>query len=407
MEVAKQELAFLLAEIEVSWQLWQVQMERADSRISRLQKSRYKEQSRQASDASMTDKTPENLPEGTCDFQLCRYEEVKAYLDAPAQGKQRLTGMDKDALARLKQQGGKVALATVPETYRTIISGFRAQFPNMVELADMIEGSLNLSTLGGVEVPLQLASGPIILSGPPGTGKTMGLRYLSEQLGVAFSMIGCAELTNGFDLSGSSRGWGTGKPGMISRMLIREKAANGIIVLDELDKCHNSQSNFPPTQALFTLLERESAAHFKDEYFDFEMDASRINWMATANDYKRIPEPLRDRATRICIGAPTAVQRVSIAGYLYQDLRQRNHDAWGRYFVPELDPSVAWMIASLKAISIRGMKQKLMACLTAVAGSNSGALEEGGLYVSESDAVKVLGTGASGPGHTGGNGLIH
>jgi len=65
------------------------------------------------------------------------------------------------------------------------------------------------------------------------------------------------------------------------------------------------------------------------------------------------------------------------------------------------------MIASLENISIRGMKQKLMACLTSVAGSNSGGLEEGGLYVSESDAVNVLNLRSGGQGLAGSNGLMH
>jgi len=404
MDVAMQELAFLLAEIEDEWNLWQERVYK-EYRVQELLHEH--ESCPWPSDNFMAEGAVEKLPEGSCGFQLCKPEAIRVYLDMPEAGRQRLSRIEKEALIQIQRHGGQVALATVPANYLTVLSDFRARFPNMAELAELIEGTLNLSTLGGVEVPLQLASGPIILAGPPGTGKTMGLRYLSEQFGIAFTMIGCAELTNGFDISGSSRGWGTGKPGLIARMLLREKSANGIIVLDELDKCHDSTSNFPPTQALFTLLERESAAHFKDEYFDFEMDASRINWMATANDYERIPEPLRDRATKICIGAPTAVQRVSIAGYLYQDLRQRNHEAWGRYFAPELDPSVAWMIASLEGISIRGMKQKLMACLTAVAGGNSGALEEGDLYVSESDAVNVLNLRSGGPGQADSNGLIH
>jgi len=347
------------------------------------------------------------LPEGACRFCLCNTDEVMSFLERSEAGRKNLAVSDCAMLKQLNRQGGMVALAAVPEGYRAALSDFRIRFPNMVELADLIEGALNLSTLGGTDIPLQLSSGPIIMSGSPGTGKTMGLRYLSDRLGVAFTMIGCAELTNGFDISGSSQGWGTGKPGMIARMLIRDKAANGIVVLDELDKCHDNQSNFPPTQALYTLLERESAAHFKDEYLDIEMDASRINWMATANDYERIPEPLRDRATRICVAAPTVVQRVSIAGYLYQALCQQNHDAWGRFFAPELDPAVAWMLASLQDVSIRGMKRKLMACLMSVAGSSNGSLGDGSLYVRESDAVKVPGLRPGGLDQSGYDGLIH
>jgi len=407
MDITMQELSFLLAEIESEWNLWQVGIKHEYQRIPKRQKRRCEVQAGHVFDDALKDVVQEQLPEGTCGFQLCNPDDIQGFLELSGDCKQRLIGIEKDALEKLKRYGGMAALATVPMTYRDVLSGFRARFPNMVELADLIEGALNLSTLGGTDIPLQLSSGPIILSGPPGTGKTIGLRYLSERLGVAFTMIGCAELTNGFDISGMSRGWGTSKPGMIARMLIRDKAANGIVVLDELDKCHDSQSNFPPTQALFTLFERETATHFKDEYFDFEMDASRINWMVTANDYKRIPEPLRDRATNIRIGAPTLRQRVSIAGYLYQDLCRQNNAAWGKYFAPDLDPSVAWMVASLEGVSIRGMKRALMSCLTAAAGSTSGVLEEGSLHINENDAVNVLGACSGRPEQSDSNGLIH
>jgi len=415
MEVAMQELKFLLTEIEPEWTAWQAGKQQEHRRSSELVQHRLKMRAMLESDGAewmedendgALDAATEPLPDGTCRFRLCNPEEVKAFLGQPI-SRQKLAGTDQTMLEQVKRQGGMVSLATVPEDYRAALSDFRIRFPNMAELGDLIEGALNLSTLGGTDIPLQLSSGPIIMSGPPGTGKTMGLRYLSDRLGVAFTMIGCAELTNGFDISGSSRGWGTGKPGLIGRMLIRDKAANGIVVLDELDKCHDSQSNFPPTQALFTLLERESAAHFKDEFLDIEMDASRINWLATANDYERIPEPLRDRATRICIAAPTIVQRVSIAGYLYQDLCQQNRDAWGKFFAPELDPAVAWMLASLQDVSIRGMKRALMACLMSVAGSSSGSLDEGSLYVRESDAAKVPGLRPGGLDQSGYDGLIH
>jgi len=414
MEVAMQELKFLLTEIEPEWTAaWQAGKPHEYRHSSVLAQQRRKMHAMRESDrsGSIKDEQPDEavkqLPEGVCRFRLCNPEEVKSFLERSESGRKNLAVSDQTMLEQLNRQVGMVALATVPAGYRAALSDFRIRFPNMIELADLIEGALNLSTLGGLDIPLQLSSGPIILSGPPGTGKTMGLRYLSERLGVAFTMIGCAELTNGFDISGSSRGWGTGKPGLIGRMLIRDRAANGIVVLDELDKCHDNQSNFPPTQALYTLLERESAAHFKDEYLDIEMDASRINWMATANDYERIPEPLRDRATRICVAAPTLSQRVPIAGYLYQDLCQQNRDAWGKFFAPELDPAVAWMLASLQDVSIRGMKRALMECLMSVAGSSNGSLGEGSLFVSESDAAKVPGLRPGGLDQSGYNGLIH
>jgi len=69
---------------------------------------------------------------------------------------------------------------------------------------------------------------------------------------------------------------------------------------------------------------------------------------------------------------------------------------------------VAWMLASVQVVSIRGMKRALMACLMSVAGgSSSGSLDEGSLYVCESDAAKVTGLRPGGPGQDGYDGFIH
>jgi len=401
MDIAMQELDFLLDMVEPEWHAWlmcanQLPEKQSSKVIARIENAQQK---------LGNTRSAIKEPEAGSSFRLCDPADVQNYLASFGRGNRVVS--DKDVLTQVQQQGGMVSLAMVPAAYRDVLADFRVRFPNMVELADMIEDTLNLATLGGIDTPLQLASVPIILVGPPGTGKTMGLRYLAEKLGIAFKMICCAELTNSFDISGQSRGWGTGKPGMIARMLLHEQAANGIVVLDELDKCHVSEKNSPPAQALYTLLEHETAAHFKDEYFDFEMDASHINWMATANDYERIPEPLRDRAIKVCIAPPTIRQRLSIAGYLYQDLRLQHKSGWGRFFAPELDPAVAWMLASVEGTSIRGMKKNIMACLASVAGSSGAALEHGSLYVSEADAFKVIGQRPDGMSDSDPNGFLH
>jgi len=221
--------------------------------------------------------------------------------------------------------------------------------------------------------------------------KTMALRYLAQAFGVEYKVIGCAELTNGFDISGQSRGWSSGKMGLIARMLVCEQAVNGIVVLDELDKCHDSESNFSPNQPLYTLLEKETAAHFKDEFLDMEIDASHVNWMGTSNCFEKIPVPIRDRVRRIQVSMPSIQQRASISKNIYSDLREKNATSWGQYFTPALDDEVAFLIASVQGVSIRGMNDILVECLTQVAGVSNGCLDAESQKISADDASKVVG----------------
>src|SRR3546814_12117336 len=80
-------------------------------------------------------------------------------------------------------------------------------------------------------------------------------------------------------------------------------------------------SKYPPTNALYRLLEHHTAARFRDEAFpDIQLDASAINWVLTANDIERIPLPLRSRMQCFDVPEPNDSQRHSIVAQLYRTL---------------------------------------------------------------------------------------
>ena len=79
----------------------------------------------------------------------------------------------------------------------------------------------------------------------------------------------------------------------------------GLVVLDEVDKS-GGDHRYDPMGALYTLLERDTAASFKDEFIDLDMDASHILWIATANDESAIPEPILNRMNVYEIERPDA-----------------------------------------------------------------------------------------------------
>ena len=299
-------------------------------------------------------------------IHLCDPKDVKKMLSMH----RKLDDVEKASLQRLQDNNGWVSLKTIPKNYIDVLAGFRKRFPHMSALADEIEDNLSLTTLGCVNAPLELFQTICILDGPPGIGKTVGLNYLANEFGVVYRQIGCAELTNSFDLSGSSRGWGTAKAGHIAKMLVEQQTPNGIIILDELDKMIEGKQNYPPAQALYTLLERETAKSFRDEYFDFVTDASHLNWVGTANEINNVPEPIRDRARILSILPPTIEQRVSIASSLYGDLLNGNE--WGKHFSAQLNYDVASTLAAVEGVSIRGMKQVLLRSLSMTAGRNRG-----------------------------------
>jgi len=292
-------------------------------------------------------------------LQLCAVEDVEKVL----RNNSKLKPTDKSSLEHLRNNKGRIALIPIPDTYQNILSRFRDRFPHMHALADEIEANLSLLSMGGSSMPLKLLPQICILDGVHGVGKTVAAAFLAKEFGSAFRVIDCAGQSNGFDIIGQSCGWSSGKSGHVANMLIGQQSPNAIMILDEVDKMSASDVS-PVENALYSLLEAESAKRFRDEFYDFEMDASQINWLATSNCYERIPAPIRDRAKRIIIQAPDTGQRKMIASYLYQDTRSESESIWGKYFVPELPTDVAELVALENNISIRGMKQVIYNCFS-------------------------------------------
>jgi len=77
--------------------------------------------------------------------------------------------------------------------------------------------------------------------------------------------------------------------------------------------------------ALYALLERDTAAHFKDEFIDVDIDASHILWVATANDESTIPEPILNRMNVYAIEQPDADGGRTIALAVYHEILDAHH----------------------------------------------------------------------------------
>ena len=105
--------------------------------------------------------------------------------------------------------------------------------------------------------------------------------------------------------------------------------ANPIVVLDELDKA-SSDSRYPVTSILYTLLERLTARSFEDEAVALKIDASHVQWIATANYESAIEAALRSRFEIFQVPLPTPEQTIQIARHIYADTVAAA--PWGKYF---------------------------------------------------------------------------
>jgi ATP-dependent Lon protease len=142
--------------------------------------------------------------------------------------------------------------------------------------------------------PLRLD--PAVVVGPPGTGKTFYARRLAEALGVPSEVIAMNLMTDrGSAFSGLAPVWKASAPGKVAKLLLEGSHACPLIVIDEIEKASPFNPSETPINVLHSLLERENAARFVDEFIDLPIRADHIFWFATANSLAPLPESIVDR----------------------------------------------------------------------------------------------------------------
>lgn len=155
---------------------------------------------------------------------------------------------------------------------------------------------------------------PLLLEGPPGTGKSTLARATAEAMGLPCSFVSIpTAVHDSVFLVGAARAYRSAEPGAIIQAVRTAGTRRLVFVLDELDKIPAGSANDSPSAAYSLLELLDGRATWVDRYLGVPFDLSDAVFIATANSLDTIPEPVLDRCDVLRVPGLGPVQRLEAA----------------------------------------------------------------------------------------------
>jgi ATP-dependent Lon protease len=197
-----------------------------------------------------------------------------------------------------------------------IAARLRAEAPWMSAAVDLIADQAAMSLWAGKP---WLSLRPMLLVGSPGSGKTHFARRLGGLSGCGNALLSFAGVNSNAELAGNPRGFRHQQPCFPACVIQASGTANPVVVIDEVEKaCAGFAGD--PVATLLGMLERSTARSFFDGCLAAEIDLGHVNWILTANNIARLPEPLLSRLQIVEVAGPGPEHAEMVLATLWRDV---------------------------------------------------------------------------------------
>lgn len=216
---------------------------------------------------------------------------------------------------------------------RNLLFGSLELVANLARIRDRCPGFEAIIDLICRAVVLAMRTGtplfvpPLLLVGPPGTGKTHASREAASALRTDIHSVSCATNSDAQAVVvGHPTSWKAARMGVLTEAMASGSSAQPVILLDEIDKLQTHWSE-KPYNTLLTLLERENSSALVDEFVRAPFDLSGAIIIATANDIKALPAFIIDRFTTFAIDPPFGKALLAVTRLIAEDVVAELRDA--------------------------------------------------------------------------------